>query len=554
MNKTLILFKKDFMVLRKIGTFSRQQSMFKIIFVSSFAFLLIAGLWMLFLEGFDFLDSLGGMGLIIIRHLFGLFFFGLGILLIISNIIISYAVLYRSQETPFLFLHPILHQDIILHKLFKITLFSSWSFFFIIIPFLGAYACYQNLSFPVIIWTLFFSIPFVVFCSSTGIIITLFAAKFLTVLKPATISIIILSIIGFVIYRNLASTNLPSEDITFMLSNLIPGIKITSYPLWPSWWIAEGIILSGKGDWSYSLLFFCLLLSYSLMGGLLVCTTGKKYFYSSWQKLQESNIKRKLKKHRYNLPKKVLCYLPFDTRAILVKDVKTLIRDPIQWTQGLLFFGLLGLYFFNLRLLQYHTLPIIWKNLIAFLNIFSLSAVMCSFCSRFIYPQLSLEGQAFWILGLAPTNISRILYIKFINSLLGMLILSVSLLSISMFMLKTNRLIYFSSLSIAISMSFGLCGLAIGLGAIFLDLRETNPAAIISGFGGTLNLVLSLIYMLIVIMPFAVLFHSYYSSKIEFSFLIKGIIISELWLIIISAVTVILPLKTGKRSLVSRDF
>ena len=52
---------------------------------------------------------------------------------------------------------------------------------------------------------------------------------------------------------------------------------------------------------------------------------------------------------------------------------------------------------------------------------------------------------------------------------------------------------YFVSAMVLIS--FGLTTLALGLGALLPNFRENNPAKIVSGFGGTLCLVLSFLYI-----------------------------------------------------------
>ena len=46
------------------------------------------------------------------------------------------------------------------------------------------------------------------------------------------------------------------------------------------------------------------------------------------------------------------------------------------------------------------------------------------------------------------------------------------------------------------AMTFALNGLAIGLGVLFPNVKETNPNKIVSGFGGTLCFVLSSVYIL----------------------------------------------------------
>ena len=45
----------------------------------------------------------------------------------------------------------------------------------------------------------------------------------------------------------------------------------------------------------------------------------------------------------------------------------------------------------------------------------------------------------------------------------------------------------------------GLSGMAVGLGAILPDFNEQSPSKIAAGFGGTLNLVLSALYVMIVV-------------------------------------------------------
>ncbi len=55
-----------------------------------------------------------------------------------------------------------------------------------------------------------------------------------------------------------------------------------------------------------------------------------------------------------------------------------------------------------------------------------------------------------------------------------------------------------------IELCFGLSGLAVGLGALMPDLREEAPSKIAAGFGGTLNLVLSALFILVLVLLTAV--------------------------------------------------
>ncbi len=552
-NAFAILLNKDWHIIVNLKRLAQEQSKFKIIFIMSFALSLLAGLWLLFLNGFQFLNSMGGIGVVIIHNLFAILFFGLGIMLMISNFITSYTTIFRSEETPFLLLHPISRGEITMHKLLESTLLSSWAFFFIIIPFVGAYAWQQKLSIIFVVNTFLFSIPFVIFYSSMGMIVTILVVRWLPRIRPI-IWLMIIALAGCGLFFLTDEVQPETNDVTFLLSRLTPGMKLASYPLWPSWWVSEGIMASARGQWTRATLFFSVLIANVLALGLLVEGTGNICLSRGWQKVMTAQQKIRGRHKTIDFLGKVTPFLASDSRAIMLKDIRILVRDPVQWTQGFLFFGLLGLYFFNLRNLHYHLLPLVWRNLITFLNVFSLSAVMCSFCSRFVYPQLSLEGHGFWILGLAPTTMKRVLMTKFQLAVVSMLAVSLSLLAVSMFMLKVEPCVWLISLVIAVAMSFALCGLSTGLGAVFLDLKQSNPSAIISGFGGTLNLVLSLCYMIIIILPYGMLYHGYYTHLINVAQLHRGLTLASIWLLIITVGTTILPLIAGRKSLLSRDY
>ena len=251
---------------------------------------------------------------------------------------------------------------------------------------------------------------------------------------------------------------------------------------------------------------------------------------------------------------KLMSGLPRNVGAMILKDIRTFLRDPMQWSQALIFFGLLAIYFVNLRTFRYHLLPDRWRNTIAFLNVFSVSAVMCSLGSRFVYPQLSLEGQGFWILGLSPMTMKRIVLTKFFLSFVGMLVVSTALMLVSTTMLEAARTAKLAALGLACAVSCAVCGLSTGLGAIFLDLDQRNPAAIVSGFGGTLNLVLSLGFMVLAILPFGLTFHLHIRGVITPPQFGRGLSLCGGWLAAITAATAVLPITLGVKSLQDRDF
>jgi ABC-2 type transport system permease protein len=65
---------------------------------------------------------------------------------------------------------------------------------------------------------------------------------------------------------------------------------------------------------------------------------------------------------------------------------------------------------------------------------------------------------------------------------------------------------------LAAMLCMGLSGIAVGLGARMPDLREASPSKISSGFGGTLSLVISSLFIMATVMAAAVPTHLFLLS------------------------------------------
>jgi ABC-2 type transport system permease protein len=535
----------------------RRDSRFKVVFIGLVFTGFFLGIRLLFISSFRFMDDLGGLSSLIISHLFALFFLGLGGMMVISGIVTSYASLYQSREVPFLLSLPATPRQIVMSRIAEAILLSSWAFFFIIIPFVSAYQAHKHLSPLFLIWAFLFAVPFLVLTAGLGALVVMAAIRWIPRGRTLlTALLILLALAGLVVTVTFLGRyrHAESEEV-FMLTNLVPGMKAAAQPWWPSWWMSEGIMAGSRGFWGRGLLFLLLLISNALLVLTAIEGLGAAVFYESWQRaLGESSLGRRSPILLAGLERAAARVLPPDLRAMAFKDIRTFLRDPAQWAQSLIFFGLLGLYFFNLRAFRYNQMPEVWRSFISFLNVFSVSAVLCSLGARFIYPQLSLEGHGFWILNLAPTTPRRILFGKFVLSAAAMLLISLGLVGVSTAMLDVTAPVRLVTLGIGLAVPLAVAGLATGLGALFMDLAERNPAAIVSGFGGTLNLVLSLAYMLLAILPFAALFHQALLGHIAPAAFRQGIALASAWCLALTAAAVILPLYLANRSLTQRDY
>lgn len=530
------------------------QSRLKVLFIFAFAMGCEAGLWILFADGFNLLDRFGGVSGLIMGRLFSLFYLGMGAMLVMSGVVTSYATLYRSDEVPHLLVQPLPVAQVVVYKFFQSAFFSSWAFLFVIIPFVGAYAQHERVSLEFGFWTAVFSVPFLVICSGIGTLVIQVLVRWWPRrlgLKPWLIAA---ACAGVVIAWRATRAVDDGDGAKFALGALVPGLRLSANMMLPSTWVAEGIVSLTRGEWGRGLLLLGTILSTAAALVVFIEALGEATFLHAWEQVAEGGRRAGRPAAIFRWGDRLLARLPGDMRALIMKDIRTFFRDPMQWSQVLIFFGLLGMYFANLRRFHYNTYSPEWRNLVCFLNVFSVSSVLCSLGARFIYPQPSLEGQGFWLLGLAPTSMRRILFAKFVLALACTGLVSVVLIGMSSAMLAVEPLLLAVSLGLVSCIVIGICALSTGLGAVFLDLRQRNPAAIVGGFGGTVNLVLSLGFMLATILPFGLAFHLRAGGSIDADTLRRGLVYACAWCLLLTAAVGITPMALGIRSLRARDY
>lgn len=547
------IFAKDWHALRNLGRLMRRESMFKVTFILLFAAGMVGGFFVLFLDGFRFLANLGPGSVLITRRLFALFYGSLGAMLVTSSVITSYSTLFRSRETVWLLSAPLSLRDLVTYKAVESALLSSWAFFFLVVPFAAAYALHEKLGPVFALWTAVFSVPYVFLCSGIGTLIGLAAVRWFPRQRWFWVTLTALAALSIVRTILQVRPSLQDED-SFILNRLLPGLQLATHPLLPNWWAAEGIMSLSRGQPWRGFMFWTVLTTSMLTVGLLIQGAGTALFDAAWQRVNASGGNRRRPAELLAGLNRVLGPIPHDVRGMILKDLRSFLRDPLQWSQALIFFGLLALYFASFRSFHYNQLPDLWRNLIVFLNIFSVASVICSLASRFVFPQLSMEGHSFWIIGLAPTNMRRVLLTKFAASSVAMVGVSVILMTLAGWMLQVGPLLQVVAIGQAFCIALGVTALSVGLGAIFVDLKQPNPVAIISGFGGTMNLVLSLGFMLAIIVPFGVTWHGHVKGLLSDALFLRVNAACAVWMTVLTVIVTAVPLALGIRSLAKREY
>ena len=140
-----------------------------------------------------------------------------------------------------------------------------------------------------------------------------------------------------------------------------------------------------------------------------------------------------------------------------------------------------------------------WAFLVSINTLFA-GFIITAVMTRLVYPSISLEGKAFWILMSAPLRLRKLIRAKFWCWLPISITVAITLLLSGVFVVYPKTLIILATIYIGVFLSIGCTGLAIGIGAMFASFEWESPNQIAAGFG---TLVLLLASLSLVVFCFA---------------------------------------------------
>jgi ABC-2 type transport system permease protein len=473
---------------------------------------LVLGYW-LFRWGLHLLYHFPLVGALLSQRILFLVFGFFFVMLIFSNLIIGYTTLFKNQETQWFLSLPIRHRDVYRWKYIEALVISSWALIFLSAPMMVAYGQVQQVSPLFYIQVAALYVPFVILPALVGSWLVLFLVRALsqTYVKRALIlggsAALFLALFAIKPVTDVQAAD-ASDVITF--DQLLQHTRLSLHPMLPSAWLAKSMLGWAEGLHLQGVFYFLVLLANALFGLLIGFDVMGRFFYGSWAhaqssraaRFQEKAVAKRQRDRRRSLLELSLAWLrPISQpiAALIVKDIRIFWRDPAQWIQFMIFFGLLCIYVVNLRNVAFNFTNPFWEVMISHLNLAASALTLSTLTTRFVFPQFSLEGRRLWILGLAPVGMQRVLMQKFWLSCVTATSITVALMVASSMMLHLPlSKVTFFAFAIAL-MSAALSGLAVGLGALFPNFKEDNPSKIVSGFGGTLCLVMSFIYISLVI-------------------------------------------------------
>ena len=489
-----------------IVTSTVHQSRFRFGLVLVLSIIFWAAVFCLFYDAFSFIDSMHAE---VMSLLFNTFFSALMVMMTFSTGILMYGGLYRSGESSFLLTCPLRAETIHAHKFTEALWFSSWGFILLGSPMLIAYGIVRDAPWSFFIMLVPFIVTFVVIPASIGSILCMLVVAGLPRLRLHALSISFALVAVGIFWKSWSAFSSTKSQLltTAWFEETLSRLAMTEQVFLPSWWLASGLLdaaLRGESpdltnqSTREALKFLGLILANALLLSLIASWVARGTYRKGYSNLQAEVPIRKRRQLFWldELLTRGGSHVGNPIRLLLVKDLQIFRRDVTQWSQFIIFFGLLGLYFYNLRSFNYSH---VYASLIGHLNLAVVGLIFSTFTTRFVFPSISLEGRRFWILGLLPINRDQIVWSKFFFSFAGGLIPCLGLILLSDSMLGLPWSTIFIHLMCSLALCSGLSGIAVGMGASIPNFRESSPAKIAAGFGGTLSLVLSAMFIILLV-------------------------------------------------------
>lgn len=556
MNNIWLLTKINLLSLRNSLKFTSKEDIVKRILFPLMGALFLWGLYVLCYKGMVYMRGTPLLGPLLIARFFAMIFLAFMAMLIFSNIITSFTAIYFSYDLHLLLSSPISFNVIFILKFIETMVYSSWMLLLALSPLILSYA--QVYLYPVSGFLLSVAalIPFFVICSGIGVLLSLILMYFFPSKKTRDIFIVLGVILGsgmYLFFRFLQPERITNPTEMMSIFQYMAGLQAPVAGYSPSYWVSQAIIFSVRhplNTYYFYLSFLCVAAVALMVINLVV---ARYVYYEGWVSSQDAAKKVFKKSFLSKLDtSKFILVLPREFKALLFKDIRIFFRDTSQWSQILLLLVLVIVYVFNIYKLPLD-LPVL-RLLVSFLNIGMIGFVVAAVALRFVFPQVSLEGNSFWIIRSAPLSVNRFMWEKFWLSMIPLVILATALIWFSNIVLKADTFMMVFTTATVFFQTIGLTGMGIGMGAYFPRFKVENIAQIESSMGGVLYMVFSLFYIGLTIALEALPVRMYVMGQIGSKFLSSTLLIGTVGAILVMNVLVTyLPVKLGIKAIEKMD-
>jgi ABC-2 type transport system permease protein len=475
------------------GDFAR-ASLFAVVGVLVFAALFWGAFWIT--TQLDAYDELGDFLLRIgLSWLFLMFLSFLAF----SGIVTALSTFFLSEDLRLLLATPIAVRRLFYARFVKTMFQSSWMVVIFLLPVLlgiGIARCAPCMFYVTALATVvpFCVIPVAAGTGTTLLLVNVFPARrardILMLMGLVFAGSIVLLLRFIQPERLLRVESLP--DVTGFFATLQSPVT----PMLPSFWAGETIFASliGGSDFLHASALWTTACAFTV----ILSAASERWYFAGFSKSQEA---RKARFTRLRMLDTLAVFLPVSvvSRNLLIKDLKVFLRDVTQWSQLLLLLALVVMYLYNFQVLDLDRIPYMAgfiKNFYAFLNLGLAGFVMATVAVRFVFPAVSSEGAAFWIIRTAPITYRDFLWSKFWSGLVPLLLMSVTLTVVANELLAVAPFLKVVTAVGITFMTFALVGLATGMGARYPRFSADNATQVAGSPGGVAFMIAAVSYVI----------------------------------------------------------
>jgi ABC-2 type transport system permease protein len=418
-----------------------------------------------------------------------------------SGVVTALSTFFLSEDLRVLLAAPLPVRRLFHARFVRTVAQASWMVVIFLAPVLmgvGRARCAGAGFYAVAVLT---TIPFAVIPVAAGTLVTLLLVNTF----PARRARDILMLMGLlfaaslvVLLRFIRPEQLMKVESLPDLTDFFATLQSPITPMLPSFWAGETLFASLRGgvDW----LHFAALWTTAFAAVVVVRMANERWYFTGYSRAQESPKARFTQLRQLEA---VVRWLPLSTvrRQLLIKDLKIFLRDVSQWSQLLLLMALVLVYLYNFRVLDLERIPYmsgVVKNVYAFVNLGMAGFVMATVAVRFVFPAVSSEGAAFWIIRTSPVSLRDFLWSKFWTGLVPVLALTEVLTIAGNEFLGVDPFIKMMAALAIVFMSFALVGLAIGLGARYPRFNA-DPTQVAGSYGGVAFMIQAVLFVIVMI-------------------------------------------------------
>ena len=518
------------------------------------------GSFILFYRVLLYFQSVQDFGDILAMKLLSMIIITLFALLMFSSIINSLSHFYLSRDLPLLHSLPVESRTIFMSRFLLSAFDSSWMVVAFSLPVFLSYGLIYKAGLLFYLIAFIATIVMCLIATAISSIVVMVGAIALPAGKIRTLFVILgvgITLLLVVALRLIRPEQLVNPESFASVVTYLNSLQTSNSSLLPTTWITDIIISAMNGNMKTSL--FNLALATSCAFTLIFLNESLArvaYFYGFSQ--AQTTPKRLFAPVNFQGWdwEHLLNFLSRQAKAFAVKEIRTFFRDSTQWPQLFLIGALIAVYLYNFSVLPLDRSPIktvYLQNVFSFLNMGLAAFVLSAIAARFVYPAVSMEGEAFWIIQAAPVSIKTFLWIKFFLYYIPLIILTEILIVASNLLLGVTPFMMILSVTTIFCLVPAVVAMAIGLGAIYPDFKSENPALSVTSFGGLLFMLCCFGLIILVIIleagPVYYLFMSMMRSQSLSVLQITWTIISFALVLFLCTLAILYPMRMGERSL-----